>query len=263
MKDRVSYILGLDSKITDRYENNLAIYRALIGCLDVTEISKLLIHSIEYDFKLRDLVNRKIYFDLSSKKICCYEDLACKLLRIVKNSQYRVALSAVMTLSIMLPYLSSQLQLDILKTLTASKWKLFRKRAYKFIKEHYSEAFTDILITVTTEFADKEICEILIDNFEPELLIEVRHFLLHCCPHPSYIPKLYTKISTIEPELISELLEYDSCTYCYTLYKLDWSLEPSITNEVLIDNAYDLDFLCWCLGRLGEWDKIIEIYEIT
>ena len=260
---RVDNILRLEEQVEDGDRINPAIYRALIGCLDIKETSELLVYSIEHDLVIRDLVNRKIHFDLSGGKKYCYEELASKILDIAKNVRYQVALSSVMTLSVILPYLKLETQLEILVVLALSEWKLFRKRAYKFIKEHYRQDYQGILIAACNEFEDREVCDIIIENFESERLIEVRHFLVESCSHDSYIPKLYAKFSEIAPELIEELLEYDSCSYCYTLYKLGWSLESSIITEALTENTRDLEFLIWCLGRLGEWDRIIEIYDLS
>jgi hypothetical protein len=262
MIDRVDYILRLKEQAEGGSRINPVIYRALIGCLDIKETSELLVYSIEYNLVIRDLVNRKIHFDLSGGKKFCYEELASQILDITKNSRYQVALSSVMTLSVILPYLKLEKQLEILVVLALSERKLFRKRAYKFIKEHYRQDYQGILIAACSEFEDREVCDIIIENFESELLIEVRHFLVELCSHDSYVPKLYIKFSETAPELIDELLEYNSCSYCYTLYKLGWPLESSISTESLTKNTRDLEFLIWCLGRLGEWERIIEICEL-
>ncbi|MBD0785799.1 hypothetical protein HUO09_05560 [Vibrio sp. Y2-5] len=262
MTDRVDYILRLEEQVEDGCKVNPALSRALIGCLNTRETSELLIYSIEHDLVVRDLVNRKIHFDLSGGKKYCYEELASKILEITKSARYQVALSSVMTLSVILPYLKIETQLEILVVLALSKWKLFRKRAYKFIKKYYKQEYQGILIAARNKFEDHEVCDIIIENFESEILIEERHFLADSCSHDSYISKLYTKIGETAPELVAELLEYDSCSYCYTLYKLGWSLESEITTETLTENTKDLEFLIWCLGRLGEWERIIDIYEL-
>jgi len=262
MVDRVDYILRLNEQVEDGQRVNPAIYRALIGCLDTKETSELLIFSLEHDLYIRDLVNRKIHFDLSDKRTCCYEELASKLLDIVTKARYQVALSSVMTLSVILPYLKLETQLEILVVLALSEWKLFRKRAYKFAREHYRHDFQGILIAACEKFEDPEVCDILIENCEPEILVEARHFLIESCSHSSYIPKLYTKISKVNPGVVEELLEYNSCSYCYTLYKLGWALKSDIATKTLTENTMDLEFLIWCLGRLREWDRIVEIYGL-
>ncbi|HIF5636945.1 TPA: hypothetical protein ACX3DH_004677 [Vibrio parahaemolyticus] len=262
MTDRVDYILRLEEQVEDGYSVNPAIYRALIGCLNTKETLELLIYSIEHDLYIRDLVNRKIHFDLSGGRKCCYEELASSILNITTKARYKVALSSVMTLSVILPYLRLDTQLEILVALALSEWKLFRKRAYKFVKEHYRQDFQGILIAACNKFEDPEVCDILIDNCEPEVLVEARHFLVESCSHRSYVPKLYTKISKVSPDFVEELLGYDSCSYCYTLYKLGWALKSDVTTEALTENTMDLEFLIWCLGRLGEWERIVEIYEL-
>ncbi|WP_421238458.1 hypothetical protein [Aeromonas enteropelogenes] len=262
MVDKIEFILNLLEKSSFSVESKAPFLRAFIGTLDANNTSRLLIHSIPNNLYLRDLINRKIEFDIKDGKGLLYEDVASELLHIAKISKYSIALSAIISLSVLFSSLKTKMQLSILYFLTNSDRVLFRRKAYKLMLEHYHDDYKHILIQSWQSYQEIECCRLMIEQLDAISLFHFRHDLISKCNEGWLISKLYIKLGKAYPEILSELRHINSDTYCYCLWKLNLKL-PSISAEELINTSYEQSFLIWCLGRLAEWDLIMDIFNLS
>ncbi|MNZ59835.1 hypothetical protein D3C78_778870 [compost metagenome] len=262
MVNKIDFILDLLEDPISSSNSGLAFLRAFIGALDANKTSELLIYSISNDLQLRDLINRKIEFDLGDGKGFLYEDVAFKLLQIAKTSRYNIALSSIISLSTIFPSLKTDIQLDILEFLTTSSRILFRRKAYKLMLDNYKGEYKNILTSVWMAHQEVECCHVMIQHLDAALLLNFRYTLLTVCKEGWLISKLYVKLGKEYPELLHELRSYNTETYCYCLWKLNLKLH-SISSEELLKQCRDQNFLIWCLGRLAEWELIMKIFSIT
>ncbi|MCF5889753.1 MULTISPECIES: hypothetical protein [Aeromonas] len=262
MVDKIEFILNLLEESSFSVESKAPFLRAFIGALDASNTSRLLIHSISHNLYLRDLINRKIEFDIKDGKGLLYEDLASKLLHIAKTSKYSVALSALISLSFLFSSLKTNTQLSILYFLTNSDRVVFRRKAYKLMLEHYHDDYKNILMQSWQSYQEIECCRLMIEQLDAISLLQFRHDLCNKCNAGWLISKLYIKLGKAHPELLSELRHINSDAYCYCLWILNLKL-PSVSAGELIDKSHEQSFLIWCLGRLAEWDLIMDVFNLS
>lgn len=139
---------------------------------------------------------------------------------------------------------------------------LFRRKAYKLILDNYKNEYKNILTSVWISHQEVECCHAMIQHLDAELLLNFRDTLLTVCTKGWLISKLYIKLGKEHPDILHELCRYNSETYCYCLWKLNLKLQP-ISASCLLEQCHDKKFLIWCLGRLAEWELIMEIFIKT
>jgi hypothetical protein len=250
LKERLEKIKTLSQEKSP----NLEFLRAYIGCLSDEETKDLLINVSISDIKLRELVLKKLDYDLEGGLGIEHKKIIRELIKLAKKSEYKEELSIAYCLTRLLPHTKGNDQALIIKFFLNSKRISFRNRAYKYLADNFKKSYYPLVLSVWEKYKDYRAVIVIINNFDSEYLYDNRALISSHIRSGWLMGKLYIRIGKIKPEAIEELFSYDIKTYCYCLAKLNLQL-PSIHSKS-ISCSDDNGLLLWSLGRIKEWNLI-------
>lgn len=234
--------------------------RAYIGCLTDEETKNLLLYSCVNDFKIRDLILRKLKYDFENGLNATHKQLITALIKLATKSEYREALSIAVCLTKILNHAKGNDQIRIIKFLLMSERICFRKKAYKFLVLNYHKSYSSLVRMGWEKYKDYgsiDVIKVIIRHLDCDYLYKNRFIISEHIDAGWLMAKLYIEIGKVYPETIEELFDYHIPTYCYCLAQLQRQL-PEANSRLIVLPLKDDDkrLLLWSLGRIKEWELI-------
>lgn len=257
--EKIDFIIDLDLPVSFSEANPLI--GALIDCLDPEEKIELLRKTFIDNLNLRNIALRKICEDIDGGFQECHVQLIRDLKNNISDSAYKQKSSSGFCLSRICIHVPDKEKFDIEKFLINSKYIGMRRRGYKRIDEHFSEIHVQLLKEAWEHYSDSECAHLIIKHFPHEYIVENRNQLIDVLSEYWQISRLFLKIGDKYPELIRELKEIDSISYCYLLSKFKMSLPKEEAAGYLKESIHDERFglLIWSIGKLHLWDLLVEL----
>jgi len=240
-------------------ESDYTIISSLIHSLTAGEACSYLDLTFEQDYRVRRYVLKKISNDISKSYSTAHKKLIATLIKIIDKKAFGRKESCSYTLDFLLDSLPTRLKRKILEIFLGSKSSRNRDRAFKRLNANWDKKYFDIIEQVWYSFHDSYCLGIILNHFPTKFLIEnYKTILKHTRPFQT--SKLFLKLGAINFELVEELKDIDSISYCYVLTKFGKAISASEAKAILKENYKDdrIGLLLWSFGQMGLWDSIVE-----
>lgn len=254
MKERVEKVIAITNEHYQGVRDREFLW-AYVNCLNDEETVELLLYSCVDFFGLRDIALRKLEHDIADGIRPEHKKLVRELIKKSKLLKFREANSIAYCLSRILDYSKGKNERKIVEFLLNSKRVSFRRRGLKYLLGNFKKKYEEQVLNVWDQFHDFETLKLIVYNFPTEYLFESRKMLAGHIEEGWLASKLYLKIGKEHPEVLDELLDYGTPTYCYCLAKLQLMLPVEKKKGIQLNTEND-GLLLWSLGRLGEWQLI-------
>lgn len=239
-----------------------SLFSAFVACLSSDEKCRVLDLSFEQRFPIRRTILRNIERDLQRDGFKeCHHDLVHSLVGVIDTLPYNKKQGCGHCLSYLYDYAPRDVQDYLLRIFLASKYVMFRRRAYKKLGRAWDTSYEGAVKEVWKAHHDADCARLMIDHLSVEYLND--HFLeLAASVEDSWhSTKLYLRVSKMDSSKLEHLSHIDEITFAYVSTKLGNVLDTDTALSMFESNKYDerLGLLIWCFGQMKLWPVLESI----
>ena len=237
-----------------------AIVGGLLNCLSLTEIVHLIRDEVTMDDRLREKVLARLTDDVLNAS-SHVSSIVQKLLKALEDNSHSKKSTAAYFLERLYDYLPSIRQRAIIYALLRSPQTITRKRAYRILLHNWHPAWKSEIQRLWNERHESECAIVIVDHFDPVFLVQHVEQLARDLDDKAQVARLYYRACTNDPGLLAKLRKQDGITYAYVSARLGTGISKGIARNLLRKYERDprLGILVWSLGKLGQWDQLVEI----
>jgi len=110
---------------------------------------------------------------------------------------------------------------------------------------------------------DRDAAHLIVDQFESAFLLKHLEKLASDLDSGAGIPKLFLRVASEGPSVLTQLRKCDGITYAYVCARLSKAISVLEAKSLLKKYKDDarLGILVWSLGKLGHWNLLVDLSE--
>jgi hypothetical protein len=182
-------------------------------------------------------------------------------LNALEDSSHSQKSTAAYFLERLYDYFTPTRQQAIIYALLHSPRTFTRKRAYRILLHDWHPTWKSEIQRLWNEQHESECAIVIVDHFDPAFLVQNVEQLARDLDNKAQVARLYFRACANDPSLLEKLRKQDGITYAYVSARLGIGISKRVVRNLLRNYERDprLGILVWSLGKLGQWDQVVEI----